>query len=622
MSAMLRRRSLLATVLMGGVLSACGGSDDPDETTGKAKTTVMVYLVASSLTLPAKLDLENMLKARYGKDVNVVLQIGGGDAPESFPGVNMMELARFQLAAGKLGGDPWSLARMSSEHQPAQVAMNKPETLRDFIQWSAKNFPADQYVLSLWDHGGGPNGGFGSDEALGGGETMSVNEITSAIKDAGVHFELIGFDSCLMASLEVASMLSPYANYLVGSEEVTTGWEWTDVLNHVVDHPNTSGADLGKAIVESYKEFDRTNQDGELGFTAYSVTDLKKIAPVVSALDKAANTLRDAIRTQGLDAWWVIAQARRETVDFQTNIFSTSYDLVDVQSWFHELRRANLLSSALVADFDKAYADALVLVDGGEDEASGLMMYFPRLSTLNTGLQAQYASLGFSSSYRGLISDFVQFARGTQMPRVSIADPQVVAGVVNADVTISYGALKSAKATPWRYFDTGYAVLVNGEVAYSMQHIGGSNNQLRMEQANLWPTVNGQLVSLLPEDGEDGDTFLIPAKSVEDGEGMLYAIKGSDGKLRIKYFVGAQTVSGTMSSMLEVDEGEVFYPIQMNFVTQELQLGDKPLIAPAGDWVVEKTSVTGAGYSLYVGASDLTGQLQWAGKGIALPLAA
>ena len=611
----------LLAIFVASALVACGGGSGSSES--KAKTTLMVYMVASNLVESAEYDIEHMLAAHSGKDVNVVLEIGGGTKPGSLSGVDMTQHARYQLKPNAAAEKGWSLVRMPAAQQPPQVAMNQPDTLRDFIKWSAQAFPADQYVLALWDHGGGPIVGFGNDNALGGGKAMVVNDIVSAIKSAGVSFELVGFDSCLMATLEVASMLSPYANYLVASEEVTTGWEWTSLVSHLVDHPQTSGADLGTVIVQSYKTSERTNGRGELAFTAYSVTDLKRVGAVVAVLDKAANVLQDAIRTQGLDAWWTIASARRQTEDFQTNVLSSGMDLVDVKSWFHELGNAKMLSAELVAEFDKVYAAALVYTDVGESDASGLMMFFPRYSTLNADLQGTYADLGFSTAYRGLISSYVAFARGAEMPRVVIGETQKASNLLTADVTTTFGALKSGKALPGQNYDRGYAVLIKDGKAQALQQIDGTANQLRMEDPNLWPMVDGQVVSLLPLDGKDeDDTFVIPVYSVDDEDaGLLYAFKDDDGVLRIRFYAGAQQVSGAVSEMLEVDEGDEYIPLVFDVATQRLARGASKLTAPAGDWVLKKAALMGSGYSVVIGATDLTGQLQWSTGAVSLPLA-
>ena len=56
--------------------------------------------------------------------------------------------------------------------------------------------------------------GFGYDEYQGYNESLTLNEIQDALKEAGTDFDLIGMDCCIMSSLEVCYALHNYCNYL------------------------------------------------------------------------------------------------------------------------------------------------------------------------------------------------------------------------------------------------------------------------------------------------------------------------------------------------------------------------------------------------------------------------
>jgi hypothetical protein len=65
--------------------------------------------------------------------------------------------------------------------------------------------------------------------------------------------ELLGFDCCLMSSVEIANALSSSAKYMVGSEELEYGdWDYTHILNGMADNPKMDGSALGKLIVKSH----------------------------------------------------------------------------------------------------------------------------------------------------------------------------------------------------------------------------------------------------------------------------------------------------------------------------------------------------------------------------------
>ena len=619
----------LSVVWMTALLVACGGGDGDSGTgptpTAKAKSTMLVYLLASDLLdgRGAERDLVNMLQARSSPDVNVVLQIGGGKTAGQFPGVDMQKTKRYRLnptGAAASGGSltqGWNLELLPEAQQSAQVAMNKTDTLRDFIQWGAQQYPAEQYALTLWDHGGGPLGGFGSDWSYGERKegwpvTMSVADITSAIRQAGVHFELIGFDACLMSSLEVAASLQPYANYLVASEEVTTGWDWTAVVQQLVDQPMANGRALGEAIVQSYKAFETSHLD----FTAYAVTDLQKVPALVKTLEQAAESLQQALRAGGVSTWMQIAAARSEAESFQSNIFSTRYDLVDVLSFVNELSERNLLAPALVQQIREAHQRAVVYQDGGEDDAFGLMMYFPEYSTLNADLLARYAGLEFSPIIKGWVQSYAAFAGGSAVPQVTVAAPVLNGTALTADFSSNMPGIE-------RPINRGYAVLLQDGQAQSMQQIDVSGNQLSMAQAQLWPHLDGELVSMLP-DNDDDSVFLIPV-AIPMGDDslmyfMLYAVTDQQGRKVVKYMVSNDALAGMGVSMQTIDPGDTFSPLVLDVATNRLKISGAAIEAPEGDWVVQMEAVEDGG-TIYAAATDLVGRLKISATGVQLPAA-
>ena len=622
----MKRRTLLqhsAALPLLGLLTACGGSGPSDDLPSTAQTTLLVYLVASDLLdgSGAERDLLNMLKAHNSANVSVVLQIGGGATAGQYPGIDMQETRRYRLVPRPGTAEGWALQALPDVQQPPAVAMNLPQTLQDFIQWGTRLFPARQYALALWDHGGGPIHGFGNDKALGGGKALSLADIASALKNAGVGFELIGFDCCLMASLEVASGLAPHGRYLVGSEEVTTGWDWTKVVDFIAANPQARGDALGRAIVDSYKAFGETDP---LDFTAYSVSDLGKTAALVQVLDQVALTLQSAIASQGLQAWWAIAVARRAAQDFQSNLFQTDADLVDVKSWIHELAKVDMLPAALVSQFDAAFGAMVVHADGGEDDAYGLMMYFPLYSTLNAQLLAKYRAVPFSSTYHALIDTYTAFAASDQMPYIDVGTPRIEGGVAVADVrTVPRPTLQKALPVLTRPFDEGFCALAVDGMAVSMQAATVQDQQIRMARHQLWPMVQGQFVTLLPEDPQDDSLFQIPVMRVDgnrEDNGLLMAMRESDGRLRIRWFVAQGTLAGSSAAMLTLSPGEQYQPQRLNLETHAWEPADITLTAPEGDWLVtlQAPPPPVEYYTLHMVASDLTGQLRSSTPGLVL----
>ena len=72
--------------------------------------------------------------------------------------------------------------------------------------------PADHYAIILWDHGSMT--GIGADESH--SDVLEGWEIAvgleTGLASTGITLDFIGFDACLMASLEVASVVAPYGD--------------------------------------------------------------------------------------------------------------------------------------------------------------------------------------------------------------------------------------------------------------------------------------------------------------------------------------------------------------------------------------------------------------------------
>ncbi|GMU53333.1 MAG: hypothetical protein AMXMBFR33_24790 [Candidatus Xenobia bacterium] len=112
--------------------------------------------------------------------------------------------------------------------------MAAPEALADFVKWGMKEYPAENYMLIISDHGDGWKGA-AQDWSHNG--WMSTPDIEAGLKmareETGKKIDVLGFDACLMASAEVAYQLKDEINYLVASQEVEggAGWEYNRVLS-------------------------------------------------------------------------------------------------------------------------------------------------------------------------------------------------------------------------------------------------------------------------------------------------------------------------------------------------------------------------------------------------------
>ncbi len=252
-------------------------SDDEIVNEGTSTYTVMMYICGSDLETDggyATTDIQEMLDSYIDEKVNVVIQTGGTLQWQNFD-ISNERNERYIIENGEL---------ILVDDSLGQLDMLEADTLTDFINYSKENYPADRYSLIMWDHGGGAISGFGYDETQDDDDTLSIDEMNVALNNAGVKFEFVGFDACLMATVETAYMLKDNANYLIASEELEpgTGWNYTEILNKLSSNTDMDTVELGTTIVDSFIE-------SNTGFiydeeATLSVINVNEMDLVISAL--------------------------------------------------------------------------------------------------------------------------------------------------------------------------------------------------------------------------------------------------------------------------------------------------------------------------------------------------
>ena len=220
---------------------------EPDPVPTQAKQTIMLYIIGSNLESESGLATEDLLeirKATLTDETNIVIQTGGCTHwDNTFCKPNTVQ--RFFYKDG----------RFTELEDLGKISMVEEETLKDFVQFASTEYPADDYILILWDHGGGIPIGYGMDELFKG--TMLYDyQIGQALDEAGVHFDSIIFDACNMCTLEVCLSLKNCADYLIGAESYVngTGLSYTNWLNLLATSPVATGK-YREQVVADYMDF-------------------------------------------------------------------------------------------------------------------------------------------------------------------------------------------------------------------------------------------------------------------------------------------------------------------------------------------------------------------------------
>ena len=237
----------------------------------------MIYMNGSDLESEfgaATDDLVEMLESGLdSRNANVLILTGGAKRWMN-DAIPEYEVVLWQLVDGWL-----------HEIKPmGKVNMGDPDTLSHFISFSIDNYPAEKYGLIMWDHGGGSIAGFGHDEKFN-DASLTLLDMQKAFEEAGLRqnkLEFLGFDACLMATVEMAVLASDYARVLIASEDLEPGDGWDyGFLNALNQNPRMDGFQLGEIIVDTFMDFYGYDSDEILSL---SVVDLSCVHPVMDAM--------------------------------------------------------------------------------------------------------------------------------------------------------------------------------------------------------------------------------------------------------------------------------------------------------------------------------------------------
>lgn len=362
-------------------------------------TTVMIYMCGSNLESQyglATRDIYEMISSGYApRQTNVVLMTGGAS----------------QWMSSSLSAEGSGIYQLrGSSFLPVwegdMVNMGQSETLSFFLDTVHAKFQTERYMLIFWNHGGGPIKGVCWDENYN-KDSLMISEIVAGLEGSAFRdqpLDMIGFDACLMGSVETAWQLAPYARYMVASEETEPGSGWNYSFLKGMEK-EASLEDTGRRIVDLYID----SADPEAGYhLTLSLIDLHKIQTVIASMDQFFTDLNSRMTpSMFLDMSSLRHYAQGFGRDFRAEE-SSDYDLVDMVSLTDAFSKYDLPSGQTLRT---ALEEAVLYHRSTQEGSHGLSVYFPYFnlgSSLKSSL-AVYDQLQFCPGYTSYIKTFQQY---------------------------------------------------------------------------------------------------------------------------------------------------------------------------------------------------------------------
>jgi hypothetical protein len=385
------------------------------------KWTVMVWMAGdNNLQDAGEQDIQEMKKVGSTEAIDVVVQ---------FDRMTSQNTLRYHLQKG---------TPLASDEVQSLGPTNTgdPQVATDFFVWAMRNYPADRYLASFWNHGGGIDEtdvyararamGLGAvdaghSRAIASGpyrhalfsstveaavrrrgiayddtardfldNTELKNVLQRVTADTGRTIDVLGFDACLMNMLEIGYQLRQYAGYSVGSEqtEPAEGWPYDTVLGDLDANPSMSAAELGAAIVKRYAESYKS------GDVTQSLLDLGRSQEIAQAVDRLAKALIAVVQEPA--GYAAITKAAHAAQHYEYADFQDLYDLcAQLQTRVSAIAAkdaAGATMSALVGASPFVAAEAHK--GSGVARSHGASIYFPTARDV----QVAYSNLDFAKA--------------------------------------------------------------------------------------------------------------------------------------------------------------------------------------------------------------------------------
>jgi hypothetical protein len=385
------------------------------------KWTIMLYLAGdNNLDANGMIDILEMKKVGSTAGFNVIVQFDRAGA-----GIPTM---RYYLQKG-------TSLQADVVESLGETNTGKPDVLLDFIKWGAEKYPAEHYMLVLWNHGQGwDDTDIFAGERTRGSRLLRTNLIRHAIfrtsvmnaakmsarnrktsrailidddakdfldclemkkvmEDArsflGRKIDILGMDACLMVMAEVGYQMRDSVLFTVGSEETEPldGWPYDSILGNLSENPGLTPRELSKIIVEKYIGYYKVKGE-EVTQSACDLTVSSYFADAITILAGALTKGISDTKTRAL-----IANARNRAQEYQVN------DNIDLLS-FCNLLKASLGSGTIASACDlvieavkgkKGIVFAAGYNGSSMKQSHGLAIYFPTRT-----ISSLYARLDFA----------------------------------------------------------------------------------------------------------------------------------------------------------------------------------------------------------------------------------
>jgi hypothetical protein len=248
------------------------------------------------------------------------------------------------------------------------------------------------------------------------------NNLIQGADNPQIKFEFVGFDACLMASLETADKLKKFSKYLIASEEIEPdwGWDYKAIIDDLKEKPRQNGLQIGKLIVDSY--VDTSKNQSKINYSldkriTLSVIDLSKI----NILKEEIIDVLLKLRKENFDR--EIFEKYIKSIDMSENYgvdAKSSYGIIDIHDFLFNLNNVFPSLTNEISSIKKLIKEEIVLYKysgSAKSRSSGISFYLP-IDSLELSKKAVYNTFDKTTMIASIYNNYMYVTKNIQSPMI------------------------------------------------------------------------------------------------------------------------------------------------------------------------------------------------------------
>ena len=401
--------------------------------------------------------------------------------------------------------------------------MGDYNTLVDFFKFGVDNYPAEKYLVAIWNHGAGWQKNAAHQLIKGiSYDDQSHNHMTTPqlglackmmSEYIGRKIDIISYDACLMQMAEVAAEVKDYGLVQVGAEETEPGdgWPYDDFCAPLVASPDMDAKELGTVMVDTYCASYNGGSQGSRN-TNQSALDLTKFDAFLTKLDAFSVAMNENAHLTA-----IYKQAFGKTQAFYYSQYKDLGDYIKELCLLTDNAAVKAAGTELKNFIDNEVVIRNGYVGSNLAESTGISIYIPTKSQLNDNIEA-YRELKFAEACH-----WDEFLQGVYFPNVPVISVKAVDVIEESDGAVNPGdTVKLVVRLENEGMKPGLNLTVAADVAGDAEVLG---NAVVVDQVPALSTVDAPVIEVKIGDNCPIDTKLAVNISVTDADGNV--INGS-----------------------------------------------------------------------------------------------